>query len=257
MSQVIELTPSFLQANRAPIVSDHYNVVCPDKIREVMATQELELASLSTGKARKQEFSTFQRTLARYRGPELTEGCYLDLVYDSKHAGRGCDTVYLGIYRMLCTNGLFVGKNFFASDIRHNGETFETLQESITAALKMIPSLTETIKKMQSIELSSDQYRVLADMAATILVPERAKEIQHCLLTPNRTEDHAKDLWTVYNTIQENAMQGGIVYKLDSFDEATKELHTRNMTTRRIKANSVKDCIFNQELFDKTLALVA
>lgn len=249
MLKEIELTGSYLQNEPHAKVSSGFNVVRPAMVGEVMSANGLTLSSLSTGRAKHEDKIDFQRTLSRYRGPEIADKVYLDVVYDSKHMGRGVDRILLGIYRMVCTNGLFVGMNFFKHDIRHNGNTYDSLQIGIAEALKCQDKLTATIERMQGIQLTVEQRQLFASEAVTLLTPAKAVSVTHRLLAPQREVDKATDLWTTYNVIQENAMQGrNVGYVLQESNEQGNK--TRVMHTRTIKPNSGKDADFNSKLFD-------
>ncbi|CAM6004838.1 unnamed protein product [Sphagnum balticum] len=215
-----------------------------------MTDHGLTIVSLSTGRAKHEDKVDFQRTLSRYRGPELTPGTFLDVVYDSKHMGRGVDRILLGIYRMVCTNGLFVGMNFFKHEIRHSGSTYDNLNIGIAAALGMQAKLARTIERMQAIQLTDAQRETFALEAVKLLTPENALQVRHRLLTPKRALDQSNDLWTVYNVIQENAMQGrNVGYTLQGVDSFGVP-QVRAMNARAIKPNTGKDADFNSKLFD-------
>lgn len=250
MSKPIVITNSYLQENRHANVSERFNVVKPAAIGEVMGNNGLQLVSLSTGRGRHPDKLDFQRTLSRYRGPQIADGVFLDVIYDSKHMGRGVDKILLGIYRLVCTNGLFVGMNFFSHAIRHAGNTYDNLQLGISAALGTQARLSKTIEKFQSIQLDATQREAFAVEALKLLVPNDAVQVRHRLLAPRRDIDKSNDLWTTYNVIQENAMQGkSVAYTLQSVD-AFGRPNSRDMTARRIKPNSGKDADFNQSLFE-------
>lgn len=246
----IQVSGSYVQTERHAKVSDKFNVIQASSVGEAMANQGLSLVSLSTGRAKHPDKIDFQRTLSRYRGPQIGEGIYIDLVYDSKHMGRGVDNVLLGIYRMICTNGLFVGKNFFSQGIRHNGNTYENLGQGISAALAMQDTLAKSIERMQSIQLTSERKEAFALEAVKLLAPSDAIQVRHRLLTPRREIDRASDLWTVYNMVQENGMAGRTVaYTLKVSDKNGHE-SIQQRYSRQVKPNSGKDANFNQALFD-------
>jgi hypothetical protein len=250
----VVLTGSYLQGNKHANVSAKYNPIQASAVGDAMQSHGLTLSSLSTGRAKHEDKADFQRTLSRYRGPELFQEngkpVHLEVIYDSKHMGRGVDRILLGIYRMVCTNGLFVGKNFFTHEIRHNGATYDNLNVGIAAALNMASKLAQTVQRMQTIQLNDAQKEAFALEAVKLLTPDSALQVRHRLLAPKRAEDTSNDLWTVYNVVQENAMQGRSVgYTLQSLD-AFGRPSTRAMTARAIKPNSGKDADFNQALFE-------
>ena len=253
----LNITGSYVQDQRHAIVSDRYNVIQPSAVGEAMANNGMALSTLSTGKAKHADKADFQRTLARYRGPEIAPGIFLDIIHDSKKLGRGVDRLMLGIYRMICTNGLFVGTNFFVHEIRHSGNTLDVLNQGILQALDHTKRLTEVITAMQGKELSKEQAVQFAEQAARLLVPKDAIQVAHRLLKPLRQEDDYRDLWTTFNVVQENAMRGRqITYTLETV-EGNGLKKVRAMNTRAIKANTGKDAEFNQGLFDIALKLAA
>lgn len=257
MNTSLKVSGSYLQDSKHFNVSDKFNVVQPAMIGSIMGEHGLNLATLSTGRAKHADKVDFQRTLSRYRGPELVKGTFLDLIYDSKHMGRGVDRILLGCYRTICTNGLFIGMNFFKHDIRHNGNTYDNLHLGIAAALGMQSKLAKTIETMQSVSLDKSQSELFALKAAELLVPQGAVDIRNALLRSRRNEDTGNDLWTIYNRVQENSMLGGrVAYKLETVDQFGGS-NVRNMTTRQIKPNSGKDAEFNQKLFTLAESIAA
>ena len=250
---------SYVQSNRHAMVSERFNPIQAASVGQAMTNHGLNLVSLSTGKARHEDKIDFQRTLSRYRGPSIGEGVNLDIVYDSKHMGRGVDRILLGIYRLVCTNGLFVGKNFFSFDVRHAGDTYLNLNRGIDAALEISAKLGDTVKKMQSIQLDDAQRFAFAKEVTALLIPsEGVMDVRERLLKPNREIDKANDLWTVYNVVQENAVRGGnLVYSKRTKDPMTGIETVRRMTQRAIKPNTGKDATFNQALFDIALKIAA
>jgi len=253
----VNITGSYVQDKRHAIVSERYNVIQHSAVGEAMAANGFALSTLSTGKARHADKADFQRTLARYRGPEIAPGIFLDIIHDSKKMGRGVDRLLMGIYRVICTNGLFVGTNFFVHEIRHSGNTLDVLNQGILQALDHTKRLSDVITAMQGKELSQEQAVQFANDAARLLVPNNAVQVTHRLLKPTRAEDDYRDLWTTFNVVQENAMRGRqITYTLETV-EGNGLKKVRAMNTRPIKPNTGKDADFNQALFNLAVKLAA
>jgi hypothetical protein len=252
MSQV-NISGSYVQDQRHESVSAKYNPIQASAVGEVMTANGLTLSSLSTGRARHEDKRDFQKTLSRYRGPEIANDgkpIFLDVVYSSKHMGRGTDQLWLGIYRMICTNGLIAGTNFFKFGVRHAGDTYNQLDAGIKQALAYQAKLTELIEKARSIELNPDSFKVLEDAAINALVPSHAINVRHTLNRVRRLEDAGNSAWLVYNRIQENAMHGRIAYQVETKDENGNFLELRHMTVRPVKVNTNRDTQLNQSLFD-------
>lgn len=262
MTKVIQLTGSYLQNEKHALVSNKFNVIQAASVGEAMTSNGLQLVSLSTGKAKHEDKANFQRTLSRYRGPEISKDdngmpIYLDIIYDSKHMGRGVDKILLGIYRTVCTNGLITGSNFFKYAIRHNGNTYDNLNQGIVMALESAAKLTDLINRMKQVQLSVEEQNEFANNAVKLLTPKDTLQVMHHLLKRQRQEDTGNDLWSVFNVVQENGVRGhSIGYTLRSVDNQGKE-SVRAMNVRAIKANTARDADFNQGLFDVAAKLVA
>jgi hypothetical protein len=258
MNKLLTITNSYIQNDKHDINSDKYNVINPSVVGEVMSRQGLQLQTLSTGKARHADKADFQRTLARYRGPSIGDGIFLDIIHDSKKLGRGCDELLLGIYRVVCTNGLVTGKSFSSVRIRHSGNTYEQLDHGIAALLTQQGELTRAIKAMQSTEFTAEREQVLVGEALRIVVPNDAFDVVHRLTKVRREADNGRDLWSMFNVIQENIVQGkSIAYKKVSIDETKGLQSIRQYTSRPVKPNTNKDRVINAALFDAALKLVA
>ena len=254
--KLLTISNSYIQNDKHEINSAKYNVINPSAVGNAMQEQGLALQTLSTGKARHADKADFQRTLARYRGPEIGNGIYLDIIHDSKKLGRGCDELLLGIYRLVCTNGLITGKSFSSVRIRHSGNTYDQLNEGIAALLSQKDTLAATIERMQNTKLSLEQVNALIDTAIKLVVPEQAFNISNSLDRIRRVEDQQNDAWSIFNVVQENTVRGKVSYQLATNNEQGIAT-VRNYNVRPIKPNTNRDRIINSALFDAALKLVA
>ena len=79
---------------------------------------------------------------------------------------------------------------------------------------------------MRHLQLDTEQQVEFANKAALIKFQDKPLTIDPMkLMVPRREVDHAPDLWTVFNVVQENLIKGGI---------AGQTATTRRMTTRSI-----------------------
>ena len=258
-NQVVKLSGSYVQDQRHTNVSNRFNVIQPSAVGDAMARHGLQLASLSTGKARHVDKLDFQRTLSRYRGAEIMPGIHIDIIHSGYHMGRGVDSFSVGFYRIVCTNGLQTGTSFDRFEVRHSGDTFLNLDNAIAACLESKERLTATIERMKSTVLTPEQHVEFGAQVARLLTPSNALRVKHRLLTPKRDDDKGFSLFEVLNVAQESGMQGkNVVYELptDKFD-SSGQAKVRTMTARAIKPNSAKDEEFNGAIFDLALKFAA
>lgn len=255
------VTTSYLQADKHSSRSERYHAIQPASVGSVLAQKGYNLISLITGRAKHEDKANFQRTISRYRSNEPFEidGLSLDIIYVGNHMGRGCDELILGFYRGVCANQWNVGTNFEVVKVRHSANANQVLSEGIDKLLEQRAKLIETIQKMRSTQLTSEQVIELAKKFATIRLGDVKDivSIDHtALLQVHRDEDKPLDLFTVSNVLQENALRSRISYTVHSKDKHGNST-VRNMTSRIVRESSTKMVDLNGQFFDEALKLVA
>jgi hypothetical protein len=115
-----------------------------------------------------------------------------------------------GMYRLVCGNGLIAsGAEFASFSIRH-----DTVAEDINKVLGRFNSystkMLERADKWMQIHVTQALMNQYAMEAARIRFGEEAgSDHAASLLTIRRPEDQGMNLWSLYNTVQENALKGG------------------------------------------------
>ena len=84
-------------------------------------------------------------------------------IRDSSHDGFNAFQFRVGIYRLVCSNGLVVADEEFSDfKIRHKGYTFAELRDVVSSAVKSLPAKVEVLNQMKNRELSKDEKNKLA-----------------------------------------------------------------------------------------------
>ena len=164
----------------------------------------------------------------------------------------------VGIFRLVCSNGLVVAdEQFNEFKIKHKGYTFDELRGVVNQAVADLPNKVEVLNQMKQRVLTQDEKNKLALDAMLIragitLDSKEAKEFDYDeetiedILEPKRKEDEGDDLWKVFNIVQEKITQG-------DFSAALRGAKVRKV--RKIKSFE-KDLKVNQDLFKLATALV-
>jgi len=146
-------------------------------------------------------------------------GEYPLLRIQNSHDAKSSFQLSTGIFRLVCSNGIVLPESEFNSArIIHNQNTD---RDTIEASFKVIENHgkeLEFINQLKQIELNTDEKFLFADSAKRLLFDEETIELNERnrvdlrseILQPRRYEDKSNDLWTVFNTIQENAIKGGV-----------------------------------------------
>ena len=180
-------------------------------------------------------------------GKEEVE-CFPRIILTNSHDGFNSFKFMVGLFRLVCSNGLVIATQEFANiSIRHINYTFEALRGVVAKAIETVVAQTETMNKMQDIELSEDNKRKLAVDAYKIRVGEDYKptdEQIEDILTPKRTEDEGNSLWNVFNVLQEKIIKGDYLM--------ISKTNGKQRKARPIKGVA-KDLDINQNLFRTAL----
>lgn len=118
----------------------------------------------------------------------------------------------VGIFRMVCSNGLVVKSHDFGGvNIRHSGYSFESLKEAIDEMVAGLPNVVTKINTFSAKILTPTEMSELAQKAYGLRNSGReatAEEVE-AILTPRRDADAPNNLWCVFNRIQEAVITGG------------------------------------------------
>jgi len=193
---------------------------------------------------------SFQNPDIMIRGKD-GDDAFPRIILTNSHDGFSAFNFRVGIYRLVCSNGLVVAdEEFSAFKIKHKGYSFEELRGVVAQAVKDLPSKVEVLNRMQIRMLTEEEKRQLAidamQLRTNVIDAKYDDETITDLLTPIRDADNGDDLWTIFNIIQEKITQGG-------YSAALVGAKVRKV--RKIKSFE-KDLKVNQELFKLATALV-
>lgn len=233
--------------------TDKYNVVTSKNIVEFMNSRGYYLTSVQAARTVKSSKDGFQRHVLRFgQDGQLDSPLRPEIVIMNSYDGSQSLRVMLGIYRVICANGLVVGSSVFEYRIRHSGETAVKLSLALEAALQAFPTVNRQIDAMVNTEATFSQVCRLKDVATRILVPKEAIQVDAAGLDMARRQaDRATDLFTAFNRIQENALNGKLSYVTLDKQEKVVYRKVRRVTSidKRIK--------LNQELWETAVRLAA
>lgn len=157
-----------------------------------------------------------------------------EIVLVNSHDRTSSYKLMLGIFRLVCSNGMIVASETIESlNIRHSG-TGDLLNQVIDVSARVIneaPKVMEQIHRFKEIALTPDEQKAFAIGAAEILPTSMELPPERLLLTRRYDDKPAADgtssLWKTSNVIQENLIRGGL--------RATNA-SGRTMRTRSIKS---------------------
>lgn len=139
-----------------------------------------------------------------------SEKLYPEIVLKNSYDGRSLFEAHLGIFRVWCGNGLVITlKNFGEIKLRHMGTEEEVAFKLVSEFIKSMSQFQKVQQQLVDRELTDEEKIEFAKSAAQARWNKEFTEQQaQELLMAQRPEDEGNSLWTVYNVIQEKAIQG-------------------------------------------------
>jgi hypothetical protein len=173
-----------------------------------------------------------------------------ELLLLNSHDGTSSYQLRVGLFRVLCTNGLVVSMGIFPVwRVMHRGDV---VQDVVCAALRIserFEQLAAAVERMERTMLDDSQRFELAAQALALRFPNDVVGAMQPsqLLVPRRAQDVGNDLWRTFNVLQENVLRGGLVRRSAS---------NRLTRTRGIRAIR-EDVRLNSALWEMAIARAA
>jgi hypothetical protein len=163
------------------------------------------------------------------------------IILKNSHNGTSGIQLAIGLFRLVCSNGLVVADTQFAQiKRRHMGIDKDEVMQVIYDAGREFPDIWNKISEYKSIKLTNGQKIDFATRVIEYNWNEKSVITPEQLLVAKRREDESDDLFTTYNVVQENLQKGGVTY-----------INPRTQRPRRTRAitNGARDFQLNTALW--------
>lgn len=183
--------------------------------------------------------------LIRFRHPDLKPSGrggvvgseWPEIILINSHDGTSAYRLCSGWFRLVCSNGMVSGELENDIKVRHSGKVVDDVIKGAFRVIDDMALVTQRVEEMRSVTVERDEKLILAEAARQIRwsgaesIPVKAD----ALIEPKRFEDRAPDLWTGFNTIQENVIKGGVAGRTAT----NRNMHTRAVTgvSENVKIN--------------------
>lgn len=175
---------------------------------------------------------------------------YPQILIMNNHRGWGKFKFEIGVFRMVCSNGLVVkDKDMGSFVMRHLGYSFDELKKLVNDAVEALPGIVQKINVLSERTMTAKEQADFAKKALEVRLGEEREctdEEVRQILQSTRKEDDGNTLWKVFNRVQEHLIKGGW------------ETQTANGGARKVRkiTNMMKDLDLNQKLWSLTEAYV-
>jgi len=237
-------------------VSERYTLASTETLIDDMAKLGWGVTECKQQRANKRSnvrsfhMCCFQNPNVYIEGEDGTIEAYPRVIITNSHDGFHSFKFMIGLYRLVCSNGLVLATQEFANvSIRHINYDFEELRRIVAQAIEATRKNVEVMNAMQETELTEEQKVEFATKAVAIRkgikedekMPKLSENEVKEILEPVRKEDEGNNLWSVFNVIQEKIMKGDF--------HLGKTKLGKNRKARPI-TGAAKDIEVNQKLFE-------
>jgi len=244
LSEIEKSCPSSLTQTQASNLSHIYKFIPTTEVMDILGEQGWYPTQAVQVKTRKgnEDKKPYKKHMVRFRNKnndtmskEMGD-THPEIVLTNSHDGSSSFKFHVGLFRLVCSNGLVVAdKTFDQFRVMHKGFKKEDVLKAITMATERIPYVVGNVQNMMDKKLSKSQQYDFAKTAAERRWGEDKMIDLNQMLHVRRSEDAGDDLWSVFNRVQENILQGGILTVTPK--ENGKVRNSRSRAIRSIDQN--------------------
>jgi hypothetical protein len=211
------VVPSIFASQPIEGVSDRYSFLPTSSILQGLRENGWVPVRAEEQSVRTEARRGFQKHLIRFARTEHLQTWEKnqvrpEVVLLNSHDKSSAYQLHCGLFRLVCLNGMVVADATFERiSIKHSGFNPDSVIEASFKVLGAVPDIMNKVQLFQDRILTDAERLALATGAATYRWEGLAKAPINpsMLLNPRRYGDEAKDLWTTFNTVQENIIRGG------------------------------------------------
>jgi len=167
-----------------------------------------------------------------------------EVILMNSHDGSSAYKLSAGMFRLVCSNGLTVGREDTVQKFRHSGNVIGDVIDGACRIIDDFDRVEEDVDLMKSISLPEPLQIAFANAAIEARFDGEDKPVRaDQVLRQRRAADEGSDAWTVFNRIQENIIKGGLYgAKRDEYGRMQRR------TTRAVKGIDQSD-VLNRALW--------
>ena len=245
-SALFRHAPSIFAERPFDEMSAKYGFIPTYSVVEALRAEGWLAVRAQEQRTRIEEKRGFVRHMLRFRHaeslPALNE-VHPEMVMLNSHDGTSAYQIHLGMYRLVCRNGMVVADSIFSAlKVRHSKDAAVGVLEATETLTKAVPGVIDRVRVMRSITLTEREQRAFAESAIVARwggIGDSPVTYDR-VLRSRRMADQGASLWQTFNRVQENILRGGVVGRS----------HTgRIMHTREIKSVN-EDVSLNKQLWN-------
>jgi hypothetical protein len=232
LDQLRQVAPSIFAEQPAGKVSDRYGFVPTVAVVEELQGRGLVPVYAGQTLSRDVNNRPFAKHLVRFRpqyAATIAKESLPEVVLMNSHDGSSGFKLWMGIFRMVCMNGMIVSDSVMGQvAVAHRANAAQIVGDRSIGFMGQVDHIDERIQRFMDRVLDPiDQVR-FADQAAHIRWgnDRPAGLDSRQLLIGRRFEDAGDSLWKVLNRVQENVIKGGVNLNRPKRQSSTRVLRS-------------------------------
>lgn len=214
-SQLIDLAPAIFATKPHAHRSDKYGFVPTIEMINFLREKDIFPVAAEQRMSRMEHHKTTGVHIVRFSLANHFKDIVDEIpqiVMINSHDGSRAYNFSLGIFRLVCSNGLVIkSKDFGEFHMRHGTTYQDAVFDMSEKMLNQFSQVFPRINTMKDKMLSFEEAAKFANSAAHLRYGDEVPYDPKMLLNVRRDEDKGNSLWNVYNVVQENLLTGGFV----------------------------------------------
>lgn len=239
----IQNFPAVVSKGAHPKMSERYSFVDTAQIVSYFETEGWNVRRVAQTRARKFEEQGYTAHEVRMNlqtfsnvGDTLPE-----LILTNSHNGKTPLKFQLGLFRLVCTNGLTVPMPEFNETlkIRHMGVDQEGVKSLTEQISTFLPLVGERVKRMQETVISEEFAIEFLRETTKLRYPTQNYQFDYAEIVEPLREEDKNTVWGVFNLAQEKMVKG--LFDIKTGEKSRKARPIKNF----LKENELNIAIWN------------
>jgi hypothetical protein len=228
--QLRSVAPSIFAEAAHDSRSERYTYIPTSTVLAGLQKEGFQPFMVAQTRVRDEDKRDFTKHMIRLRHPsQINDTEANEVILLNSHDGTSSYQMVAGLLRFVCMNGLVCGETVTDVRVRHKGQIVDNVIEGAFEVLDGFKLVREVRDDMRAITLAPAEAAAFGRAALALKYePDATKPApitETQLLAPRRMADAGSDLWSTFNRVQENIVQGGLTMK---------STNGRRMSTRAV-----------------------
>lgn len=218
MTEMQQFVPSIFSTESHESRSDRFKPISTwevlQHLEEHAGFKPFMAAQSNVRDVSRKEFTKHMIRLRKEDSRNDSTGMCDEIIIVNANDGTSSYKLLSGQFRFVCANGLVCGDINRNTSVRHSGDARGEVLEGVWEVLKDYDEIHDQHARMQSLRLTDRQRQqfAIASYMAKEGQPENGAFLYNPmqLLNLRRTADNGNDLFSTFNVVQENAINGGL-----------------------------------------------